>query len=382
MVPALLLSAMLMAPLQRPDTISVRPRLPAGADTNDANAYYTLGNRRLRENAREAGLAFWWAMRLDPQCAGCVYGRAIAGLIENPGRLRGWFLDDPGTLRRTRYLDSLRERAAAIDPFVFRGLDIYLVAGVTDVLGHPSMERALEDYLVEMDSSWAAMVRYSKGRFDDALRTWAGMMRGRPRNASLPAERARAFFLTGRHDSALAQLREGLRIARAQDAERITVIYDSKAAWEYSLGRIYQATGAPDSARRAFERALEEDLAFVPAHVQLGMLHLARGDTVAALQEFRTSVELRESEYTPRVLYGFHLANDGMTDSALTHLRRAAELEPFAAQPRLLLGVVHDGRREFSQAADAFEAWLARTPQSDTRIGPIRARVAQLRAMR
>src|SRR6188768_2758327 len=75
----ILLAAFLLAlPLsaQKPDKDALRldsllraprPALPAGADTNDVEAYVTRGRELMRSRRpREAAVAFLWAARLSP----------------------------------------------------------------------------------------------------------------------------------------------------------------------------------------------------------------------------------------------------------------------------------------------------------------------------
>src|SRR2546423_10663419 len=46
-----------------------RPALIAGADTNDARAYYAHGLSKIERDPEEAGDAFHWAMRINPTFA-------------------------------------------------------------------------------------------------------------------------------------------------------------------------------------------------------------------------------------------------------------------------------------------------------------------------
>ena len=52
-----------------------RPPLPVGADTNDATAYYKLGDSAMTREQGLADRAFYWAIRLDPTMADAYYGR-------------------------------------------------------------------------------------------------------------------------------------------------------------------------------------------------------------------------------------------------------------------------------------------------------------------
>jgi hypothetical protein len=60
-----------------------RPRLAAGADTNDARAYYDHGLAKIERDPAEAADAFYWATRINPGVADAYYGqdsiRAVHG---------------------------------------------------------------------------------------------------------------------------------------------------------------------------------------------------------------------------------------------------------------------------------------------------------------
>ncbi|HEY2804639.1 MAG TPA: hypothetical protein VGI92_02155, partial [Gemmatimonadales bacterium] len=74
------------APLgaQRPPR---RPRLAAGADTNDAVAYFQFGLDKVENDPSGGEAAFYWAARLDPMSPQSQYALYIARLLRDPARL-------------------------------------------------------------------------------------------------------------------------------------------------------------------------------------------------------------------------------------------------------------------------------------------------------
>jgi hypothetical protein len=52
-----------------------RPQLPRGADPNDWEAYFDLGDARFQRAPREAAAAFYWASRLDPTRSEPLFAR-------------------------------------------------------------------------------------------------------------------------------------------------------------------------------------------------------------------------------------------------------------------------------------------------------------------
>ena len=59
---------------QKAAKIPTRPRLDAGADTNDARNYYQFGVRMIDAKPEEASHAFYWASRIDPSSGEVLYG--------------------------------------------------------------------------------------------------------------------------------------------------------------------------------------------------------------------------------------------------------------------------------------------------------------------
>jgi tetratricopeptide (TPR) repeat protein len=373
----------------------LRPDLPAGADTNSPTVYYDFGVQKLRTDPAVSAAAFYWAGRLNPEAAAYPYARRVALMLTDPRRMLDYFRGDRRVIRspQVQAMDSLLLRALQMDPFLHPGLDDILLlewikadwAQYIRLTGDWADENTMRQIVEEVswrDPSLAASLANSRGRFTEALDYWGRQARRSRHNARLRVLRARAFYLTGNYDSARTEMQSALDMARRRDADSISFFYESKSAWEYSLGQVLERLGDVTGAREAFERSLIEDLSYYPAHVQLGMLHIGRADTAAALREFERAVISREEEYLPRVTYAYFLANSGRPDSAAVQLRRAIELEPWAAPPRLMLGAVLDRKGDAAGALAAFEGFIAQAPRNDQDLASARARVAQLRTAR
>ena len=97
-----------------------RPRLEAGADTNDAAAYYEFGRSQLKRDPDAAADAFYWASRLNPGAAEPYYGRRVALLLTDPRRLDRYWSGDRRTVNsdEIKRIDSLQLRALEINPFL------------------------------------------------------------------------------------------------------------------------------------------------------------------------------------------------------------------------------------------------------------------------
>lgn len=386
--------AVSLMPAQQPAT-PPRPRLPRGADTADAEAYRRYGDEWLRREPGRAAAAFFWAARIDPETAENPYALYVASVLGEPALLRAYMGVSRRREPRLVSLDSLMDRARRLNPYVQRYLDDQLIVEfvVREVATSLRLEGseanrydlALEyevtTYL-ERQHELRPVLDQARGRLPAALRGWARLIRENPRDAWLHSERGRTFFIAGRFDSALAEMRTALAIQRRGDADTLRFYYETKAAWEFAIGRAFEAMSRPDSARAAYERALVEELSYYPAHLRLGALHLARSDTAAALREMARAVAVKDDEYVSRIRYGEALQAAGMHDSAEVHLRRAIELEPWAARPRLFHSVVLDALGRRPEALDGFAAFLQRASRSDQYRPGVEQLLAQWRTAR
>ena len=371
-----------------------RPSLPSGSDTCDANAYYRYGVMSIRGDPSSAAAAFYWAERLSPTSAVSYYGERIARIIADPYLLRGYVEENRHVLESAelKRVDSLELRALALDPFFPERLDenlilAYVINEVHDQLraqGEEVSDLDIETYvrrwLDNADVETRAWLAFGRGNYEEAAGLWAGRVRHDRKDAHLRAWRSRALFLAGELDSARVELDSAIATARRADAEKLRFVYDSKALWEYQIGRIYEMQGRDSSAREAYQRALVEDLSFTPAHVRLAGIALRWRDTTTALTELQRAVETREDEYSARLSLGTLFAVRGAADSATAHLRRAAEIEPWAAQPHLVLGDARRAAGDRDGAAAEYRRFLALAAQADPGGVTARAGLAALSA--
>ena len=375
-------------------TAPPRPQLGADADTNDAAAYYAFGVSRLRQRPEEAAAAFYWAARLDPASPDAFYARRAALLMSDPYRLVKYQEGDRATIRSpdVRRIDSLQLRAMMLDPFFVRRHDdvvaeAYLRELVTrdarqsgDQVNEAALRFVIERYLHNAPAGHRAWINYAEQKFRDAVDDWAIALRRDSKDTHLRAERARALYLLGSFDSARAEMARAIGDARAEDTTKTWYVYESKAQWEFSLGWIYERLGTARAAKEAYQRALMEDLTFYPAHLRLGTLALAVGDTAGALLEMARAVQARDDEYDAHLQYGFVLDAARRYDSAAAHFRRAGELEPFAATAQFLLARSLDAAGDAAGAAGAYDR-CARLSKRDDRFGGMASRrAAALRA--
>lgn len=397
----LLAAASAAAPLhaQRRGEAPRRPAL-AGADSNDARAYLQWGAQRLRDRPREAADAFYWAYQLDPSLADALYGRYAALLMSEPRRLVDYWNGERRVVRsrEVQAIDSLYFRALTMNPFLYREYEhpmyrLYLRSWARQELdreegGHSVTEAEIDEWINDIMHQGSAYMKareaYSQRRFPEALQwleaaTREPGSRGRARSW-LRSERARLLAHTGDNPAALAEFGQALTSMRSEDERDLVFLYESKALLEHATGVLHERMGNADAAREAYGRALTEDLAFYPAHVRLGMLALAAGDTTTALGELDLAAQAAGSDAAVLYTYGAVLAQLGRLDEAAQQLVRASQAAPFYADPYLAMGVVRDGQGNAAGALEAYRAFLARAPAGHRRRPVAEQRVAALTA--
>src|SRR5438094_4413223 len=368
-----------LAGAQKPAKEPRRPTLIAGADTNDARAYYAHGLSKLERDPEQAADAFYWAMRINPTFADAYYARRCALLLSDRIRFQQYMEDDRGALQSAeiKRIDSLYYFSLTINPFMYRGLDArlfrtYLLQVGDDFarrnnLGPGEVQYAINRWLMDAPASFKAWRAYGDGRFPDALRLYADAIKEAKFKAGLRADRGRLFFQVGDADSALTELTQSLDELRKADKKDLVYVYESKALLEHSIALVQQRLGNRTAAKEAFARALEEDLSYFPAHVQLAYLALEGKDTTAALGEMDLAVQIRGDDPVLRYIYGYALATSGRYQDAEVQLRKAIEVNPAFAPPYHVLGLVLDGQGKTNAALAQYQSFLARASQSDAR---------------
>ena len=386
------LAAFSPLPAQKKGSIPKRPKLQFTTDTNDAVAYYQLGQQSLMRDPRLAADAFYWATRITPNSAEALYGLRTARHLADPYRFQRYMEDDRKTIESSevKQIDSLLIRALMLNPFLYRKFDELMFRSYVHHAvnrSSPGSERPSPGELDFWISQWMsrggpesrAWLAYSEGRFADALRNYAEAAKSTKRKARLRTERGRIFYLTGNQDSALAELRLALDELRNKDNKELVRLYDSKAVLEHSVAKIHVQRNDLAAARESYGRALEEDLSFYPAHFELGNLALQVGDTATALSEMELAVQINGDDAVLRLVYGYALLAKGRYDDAAQHLTKAIELEPYFPNLYYFLGQVYEGQQKPADAVRQYEAFLGRAAMSHPQRDDVSRRLSALR---
>ena len=184
------------------------------------------------------------------------------------------------------------------------------------------------------------------------------------------------FALAGNDERALADLDSAVNLQVERDERELVRFYESKAVLHHSRGLIFERAGKADAARDAYSRALEEDLSYAPAHLRLGLLALAAGDTATGEGEMRLAAETAPDDATVRILYGTLLSRLRRLDEAATQLDAATMLAPHHADGWLVLAMVRQLQGQDEATLRACREYLARTPRDDPRRAQVEALVA------
>jgi tetratricopeptide (TPR) repeat protein len=334
-----------------------RPRLPAGADTNSASAYYDWGTRWTAP-IDSAEMALFWASRLDPSWAEPLFARYLnmfralrRDAFETFSRTRsarsvGRVTPSP---RQLQVIDSLRRLAWERNPFMISDLEFR----------RPPPGRP-DDPLRE---GWLAL---SVRNFAVAESLFAIVVRQHPEAAELRLYRARALFYLGRFDDVVAELEAARDTVRRGVEEQLSAVIPSVEMFDFAIGiaRVQQENFP--AARAAFERALTQNLAFYWGHTRLAGSALALGDTATALAEMDMAIQLEERDPVLRFFRGVVLKSAGRRAEAEQDLRQAIALDPYFAQPYYWLAVSCHERGDTATAVENYRQYLRRAARDAT----------------
>jgi tetratricopeptide (TPR) repeat protein len=324
----------------------------------------------VQKRPKEAADAYYWASRLAPGWADALYGRWAALHLAMPQgrRIDYWWNGRRQVIESAdvQRVDSLLLRAYAMNPFVRRPLDRMIIESLV-----PSDEwyyfRQFLDEVARENPATAAWFASSDGRYYEAVKYYGQALKRRPNSAHLRNERARAYFALSMHDSATADLVEVVARMRAREEKEVVYLYESKAMLLHSIGVMWAFRNEADSARAAFARALEEDLSFYQAHLALGQLALAAGDTATAIGEIELAAQLAPENGLVQHEYAMLLIKQNKAQEALEALRKAVALEPYFAEPYFYLARLHDVFGFTAEAKTNYADFAARAVRTDER---------------
>jgi tetratricopeptide (TPR) repeat protein len=150
---------------------------------------------------------------------------------------------------------------------------------------------------------------------------------------------------------------------------------EAPAIRDAAEGRLAEAGGRREEARRLYEKALKEDPTLVGVTRQLVELYRQDGrmESIRPILEAGLKKSERIDEY--HNLLGALDSAAGRKEEALVHFRRAAELNPGDSRFTLNLGLTLTDLRRMPEAEAVFERAIATTPGADLYLGLGNARL-------
>lgn len=371
-----------------------RPLLEAGSDTNDARSYYGYGMMTVYDKPSEAVRGFYWASRINPSSAEVLYSLQCASLLAMSNEDMAGYYDFFAKKRKPQYLalDTLLLRAYSINPFLYPSFEHTMLRRQIEaqiISQNPGINRAImNDRIMSFMNNvrFTAQVAYADGRMPEALadyakdltyRGWSKKTRALM-TGDIHSIRARIFYVLGNLDSARAEMTAAVSAMRERDTTETVILYRSKAMYEQSLGMVFERQSQIDSARDAYGQALQEDLAYFPAHARLAQLALAKGDTTTALTELDLVVQLQPNDVVARYEYAVALVGTGHDAAAAAQLKRAIAADPYFAAPHLLLARIADVEKYAQDAIGEYQQYVAFAPRSDPNLPFVKGRLSAL----
>jgi tetratricopeptide (TPR) repeat protein len=368
----------------KPAKVLPRPKLPAGADSNDVRDLLVFGNEALNTRPEQARRAFYWASRLDPLAGSPLQAQYDAWLLSDKTQRRAWIRGDRRELDPG--LDSLEQLAAMRDPFtvsrqVMALMRLY-VADENPLMSSADAEQAADDFYRESRSPVIqAMYAESYRQWPQALDAWSRAAKAAQNPWSIYATRGRIFRSLGQRDSAIASYEAALaKRPEVKKGNKLVVLYQPAAMLHFALAQLHGEVDNLPGMQQHLEKALEEDASFWPAQLRLALIAQQRGDTAAALAGLELAAATSPNEPLVLMELGYIQIARGMVREALATFKKVTELEPYYAQPHLLLGQIYEHAEFTEEAAASYAAHLALLPASAPTRAAVGAKITSLKA--
>jgi len=113
---------------------------------------------------------------------------------------------------------------------------------------------------------------------------------------------------------------------------------------------------------KEFQRAIELNPNYAPAHYFYGYLLVAIGRDEQGIAEGRRAVELEPLSLIANAILGAELSDTEQYDQAVEQLRKTTELDPNFLQAHVFFGYVYDNKGMHQEAIAEFERALAISP--------------------
>lgn len=181
-------------------------------------------------------------------------------------------------------------------------------------------------------------------RFTDAEKAYRKVL-------SLDPEYQGAWFNLGNNAYRQQNYKEALRYFQKEQKRH------PSASTLVEIGKAYKAIGKIDSARQAYQRALQRDTTHAAAHARLGQLYEEEGQLEAALRHTRRALEIEPGNVNYQYVVGMQLFQLGRYEGAIEHFKGVIEERPWHHGAHYNLGQAlvrtdrsEEGKRYLSRA--------------------------------
>ena len=123
-------------------------------------------------------------------------------------------------------------------------------------------------------------------------------------------------------------MQQGCASSQRRDGNTTTGVRNQQLAAELTNKAVDLLFDDPIEAERVLRQALQADLYYGPAHNNLGVLHLNRGELYEAAEEFDWARRLMPGHPDPRINLGLALERGGKIEDALDAYASAIEVYP------------------------------------------------------
>ncbi|MFW5947140.1 MAG: tetratricopeptide repeat protein [Gemmatimonadota bacterium] len=374
--------------------IPEQPMEVPGIENPSAIDFYNHGEELLERRPGAAAEAFYWASRRDPTWASPLFARRLALFLGDHLLYAGYLSRDRRVMRRpvVAQLDSLYLRALTLNPFLDRRLEsraimtywkesvrrAYRRAYPMQNLSDAQLAILLQQALWDAGDPLKARLAHSEGRYADAVTYYRNAIEKASQPAELHADMARALFMLGRHEEAVDHMGHAIAELRERDEDELQRLYSSKALYFQTVGLIHEQRDDTAAARRAYADALQEDLAYYPAHIRLAELAADAGDTLTALNELHLAAEIGPDEPVVLLSYGRLLEATDDVAGAEAAYRHLVQVEPYFAAGFARLAHVLDVQDRPVDAATAYRDFVRLAPRDAGELTDARRRLEQL----
>ncbi|HWE52860.1 MAG TPA: tetratricopeptide repeat protein [Bryobacteraceae bacterium] len=186
------------------------------------------------------------------------------------------------------------------------------------------------------------------------------------------------------YDKGVDAMHKGKNAEAEKNFEKAVGLYSRYANAWLDLGKVKLRNRQEDSAREAFQKALDADAKLVEAHVELGLIATGKSQWTEAATHLDTALQLDPVDY-PRAWFADGVAQFNLKnlDSAEKSAREALKLDPKHTTPAAdqLLAMILAAKGDYSGAVSELNLYLRLLPPGATGTARAKAQLAEIQRL-